>query len=63
MRLPSLTILLNCAASVAAKKDLSPTFVKKWRPQLTPAQKEALQNIDWAGADLKAGTISSTIKG
>jgi hypothetical protein len=45
------------AASVAARKDLSPIFVQKWRLQLTRPQQEALQTIDWNSPELEAGTI------
>ena len=44
------------AASCAAKKDLSPTFVDKWRLELTPPQKDALQAVDWTAKELNAGS-------
>ena len=47
------------AASCAAKADLSPTFVDKWRLELTPEQKTELAGVDWEAADLKAGAIAA----
>ena len=47
------------AASCAAKKNLSPIFVDRWRLELTSAQKEILQSVDWDAKDLEAGGILS----
>ncbi len=45
------------AASVAAQKDLAPTFVKKWRLPLTAAEKETLSKVDWEAKDLTAAEL------
>lgn len=46
------------AASCAAGEDLSPTFVTKWRLQLTTRQRSALKTVDWKAEKLKAGEIA-----
>lgn len=47
------------ASSLAAKKDLAPTFVDQWRFQLTEAEKTALKKIKW---DVEKLTVSELIK-
>lgn len=49
------------AASCAAKKNLAPTFLKKWRLALTPAQEVVLKDIDWANPKLEAGTLAKAV--
>ncbi len=49
------------SASVAAKKDLAPTFVQKWRLSLTEKEKTLLSKIDWKSKDLTAGNILNQI--
>lgn len=46
------------AASCAARKDLSETFVTKWRLKLTAKQEELLKSIDWEAEELEAGEIT-----
>lgn len=45
------------AASCAAGRDLSPTFVDRWRLPLAQETREALAAIDWNNEELKAGDI------
>jgi hypothetical protein len=46
------------AASCAAGKDLSPTFIKAWRFEPTPEQAAILRKIDWSAPGLEAGRIA-----
>jgi hypothetical protein len=46
------------AASCAAGKDLSPTFIKAWRFEPTPEQAAILPKIDWSAPGLEAGRIA-----
>jgi len=39
------------SASVAAKKDLTPVFVDRWRMPLSDATRKALKEVDWTKAD------------
>ncbi len=45
------------SASVAAKKDLAPIFVEKWRFPLTDKEIKALSQVDWTAKDLTAGQL------
>lgn len=46
------------AASCAAGKDLSPTFIKSWRFEPTPEQAAILKKIDWSAPGLDAGKLA-----
>ncbi|MHB8860830.1 MAG: dipeptidase [Pirellulaceae bacterium] len=45
------------AASCAARKDLTPVFVDRWRMPLDPATREALCRVDWTSPSLDAAQV------
>lgn len=49
------------AASCAAKKDLAPTFIEKWRFALTEAQSSIVKDVDWKNLQLDAGTLAKAV--
>lgn len=49
------------AASVAAKKDLSPVFVGEWRLPLDDKTRTALANLDWKKEDLTVKQVAASL--
>ena len=45
------------AASCAAQRDLSDTFVGKWRLELSDRTRKCLVETDWKSAELNAGAL------
>ncbi|MDD2598701.1 MAG: calcium-binding protein [Kiritimatiellae bacterium] len=45
------------SASIAAKKDLTPVFVERWRMPLAERTRKALAEVDWKESDLNPETI------
>ena len=50
------------AASVAARKDLSPVFVRDWRLPLSPETSKELAALDWSAKDLSAPAIQARVQ-
>jgi len=50
------------AASVAARKDLSPVFVEDWRLPLSEETRKELAALDWTAAELSAPGIQARIQ-
>jgi hypothetical protein len=48
------------AASLAARKDLSPVFVDQWRLPLSPVTRHALSKVDWKEANLTPAKLKET---
>jgi hypothetical protein len=49
------------AASIAARKDLSPIFVDQWRLPLSSATREALRELDWKNQELTPAKLMKPI--
>lgn len=50
------------AASVAARKDLSPVFVEDWRLPLSAETRKELAAVDWSAKELSARAILARIR-
>jgi hypothetical protein len=50
------------AASLAARKDLSPVFVDDWRLPLAPETRQALAELDWQQPGLTPAALSARVK-
>lgn len=50
------------AASLAARKDLSPVFADSWRLPLAPETRKALAALDWQQPSLTPAVISERVK-
>ena len=51
------------SASVAAQKDLSEIFAKKWRLPLSEEEGKALGKVDWKAKELTAGQLMKSLSG
>lgn len=50
------------SASAAAKKDLSPVFVERWRMPLDQASRESLAKVDWKSESLDVAAIIADLQ-
>ena len=48
-------------ASVAARKDLTPVFVDRWRMPFTDAQRNVMKEVDWDFDDISARDVVSQL--